>query len=45
MYNLREVNNDILKNWLLFRDDEIFSLTCAEDKNIGFILMRFLKEF
>ena len=32
MYNLREVNNDILKNWLLFREDEISSLTCAEDK-------------
>ena len=45
MSNLREVNDDILKDWLLFREDEISSLTCAEDKNTGFILMRFLKEF
>lgn len=45
MSNLREVNDDILKDWLLFREDEISSLTCDEDRNIGFILMRFLKEF
>ena len=32
MSNLREVNDDILKDWLLFREDEISSLTCAEDK-------------
>lgn len=32
MSNLREVNDDILKDWLLFREDEIASLACAEDK-------------
>ena len=32
MSNLREVNDDILKDWLLFREDELASLTCAEDK-------------
>lgn len=33
MNNLREVNNDILKDWLLFREDEISSLSCDEDRN------------
>lgn len=32
MSNLREVNDDILKDWLEFREDAIASLTCAEDK-------------
>lgn len=32
MNNLREVNNDILKDWLLFREDDISSLSCEEDK-------------
>ena len=32
MSNFREVNDDILKDWLLFREDEISSLTCPEDK-------------
>ena len=32
MNNLREVNDDILKEWLLYREDEISSLTCDEDK-------------
>lgn len=31
MSNLREVNDDILKGWLVFREDTIASLTCAED--------------
>lgn len=33
MNNLREVNDDILKDWLLFREDEISSLSCDEDRN------------
>lgn len=33
MNNLREVKDDILKDWLDFREDEIGSLSCAEDKN------------
>ena len=33
MVNFREVNdNDILKDWLLFREEEISSLNCEEDK-------------
>ena len=32
MNNLREVNVDILKDWLLFREDEIASLKTDEDK-------------
>ena len=32
MSSLREVNDDILKDWLLFREDEISSLTCDEDR-------------
>lgn len=32
MVNFREVNeNDILKDWLLFREEEISSLSCEED--------------
>ncbi len=45
MSNLREVNDYILKDWLMFREDDIASLCCAEDKSILFILMKFLKEF
>ena len=45
MSNLRDVKDDLLKDWLLFREDEIATLSCDEDKNIGFILMRFLKGF
>lgn len=32
MNNLREVKDDILKDWLLFREDELSSLTCDEDR-------------
>lgn len=32
MNNLREVNDDILKDWLDFREDEIASLSCDEDR-------------
>lgn len=32
MKNLREVNDDILKDWLLFREDTISSLKSEEDK-------------
>ena len=32
MNNFRNVNNDILRDWFLFREDEIASLTCEEDK-------------
>ena len=32
MSNLREVNDDILKDCLLFREDELSSLICDEDR-------------
>ena len=32
MVNFREINDDILKEWLLFREEEISSLSCEEDK-------------
>ena len=32
MVNFREVNDDILKEWLLFREEKISSLDCEEDK-------------
>lgn len=32
MNNLREVNDDILKDWLLFREDTISSLNSDEDR-------------
>lgn len=32
MNNFREVNEDILRDWLDFREDAISSLTSAEDK-------------
>lgn len=32
MSNLRDVKDDLLKDWLLFREDEISTLSCEEDK-------------
>lgn len=32
MGSCREVENDILKEWLDFREEELGSLTCKEDK-------------
>lgn len=32
MVNFRKVNDDILKEWLLYKEDEISSLSCEEDK-------------
>ena len=32
MNNFREVNDDILKDWLDFREDTVSSITSAEDK-------------
>lgn len=45
MNNLREVNDDIMKDWLMFKEEDLALLTLEEDKNIGFILIRFLKRF
>ncbi len=32
MCDFREVKEDILKEWILFREDELSSLVCNEDK-------------
>ncbi len=32
MNNFREVNNDILKDWLEFREDQIFATNSEKDK-------------
>ena len=32
MVNFREVNDDILKEWLLYREDEITSLSCEKER-------------
>ena len=32
MSNLRDVKDDLLKDWLLFREDEISTLSCEEDR-------------
>ena len=32
MNNFREVNENILKEWLMFREDDLASLTCDEDR-------------
>ncbi len=32
MYNFREVNNDILKDWLEFREQESFCQSSPQDK-------------
>ena len=31
MVNFREVNDDILKEWLEYREDAISSLSCEEE--------------
>lgn len=46
MSNFRKVNDDILrKEWILFREDTLFSITCDEDKKHWVILMKFLRKF
>lgn len=32
MNNLRKVNDDILKDWLSFREEDLCSLTCDKDR-------------
>ena len=32
MNNFREVNEDILKEWLIFREDDLAPLKCDEDR-------------
>lgn len=32
MSNLREVNDDIMKDWLSFREEDLCTLNCDEDR-------------
>lgn len=32
MNNLKKVNDDIMKDWLMFREEDLGSLTCEKDK-------------
>lgn len=45
MSNLREVNDDILKEWIECRESTIFLLLMMKIKNMTSILMSFLKIF
>lgn len=46
MANFREVNDDdILKKWFNYREQEVFASLTEEDKNIIFILMKLLRIF
>ena len=45
MKNLREVNDDILKEWLEFREETILCYLNEEDKNMDYLLMKYLKRF
>lgn len=42
MNNFREVNDDILKDWLEFREDKIFATILRRIRSITFTLMNFL---
>ena len=42
---LRKVNDDILKNWLEFRNQPVLAYTTKEDKNILLNLMKFVGRF
>lgn len=43
MNNLREVNNDILKDWLNFKKEDLCSLTCDEDRKHYIYFEKILK--
>ena len=46
MINFREVNeDDILKEWLEFREETAFCEMSPQDKNTASILMRLLRKF
>ena len=44
MGSYRKVGDDILKEWLDFREEELGSLTCKEDKE-HFILKKYQQIF
>ena len=45
MNNFREVNDDILRDWLSFREEMVLGTLTKKIKNILFILMKFVKVF
>ena len=45
MNNFREVNDDILRDWLSFREEMVLGTLTIEEKNTLFILMKFVNVF
>ena len=45
MNNFREVNDNILRDWLSFREEMVLVHLLKKIENIIFILMRLLKTF
>ena len=45
MNKLREVKDDLLKEWIEFREETAFCEMTPQDKNIVFILMKFQREY
>lgn len=43
MNNLREVKNDLLKDWIDYRAETIFTTLNAEDKKLVYNMMKLLK--
>lgn len=45
MKNLREVKDDLLKEWIEFREETAFCEMTPQDKNIVFTLMRLQRKY
>ena len=45
MENLREKNEDILKSWIRFREEDLLCHLTDEDENINYILKKLVKKF
>ena len=45
MNNFREVNDDILRDWLSFREEMVFVRCLLKIKNIAYILKKYPKEY
>ena len=43
MKNLREVNDDILKDWFIYRDEDISALKSDEDKQLDLLYDDFMR--
>ena len=45
MKNLREVKDDLLKEWIEFREETAFYEMTPQDKNIVFTLMKLQRKY